>query len=547
MYQALYRKWRPRTFDDVVGQRHITETLKRQVQAGRLSHAYLFTGTRGTGKTTCAKILARAVNCQDLRDGNPCNRCPACVGIENGSILDVLELDAASNNRVDDIRAILDEAVYTPASVKKRVYIVDEVHMLSTQAFNALLQILEEPPEHLMFILATTEIHKVPATIKSRCQQFSFKRIHADEIAARLRYVAGQEDLQLTDEGADLIARLADGGMRDALSLLDQCAGEGGTVDEERVQAVLGLAGNLETAALLEAVADGDGAQALEQLNRLYAGGKEMTALVGELSALVRDLLVRKTAPDAGAGLMTGGYDEATMRRLAGRFDIPRLVQMLRAIQETGAGLARSANRRTDMELCLVTLCDPALDPSPAALAARVARLERGMTCVSKVSETAVQNGPLPDQLAKAPAEQTKPEEPEPEAGKAAREESRPAAGQAALRWPGWSALRDQLKSAMDVGDFVFLGNSAMVEGGWDGRELTLWACNDFIRDRVNQPAVTGAVARMAQRLMGGPVRVAVRVGKAPEDGPKDAVPAEEEPDALEAFLSGSQGNVTVD
>ena len=207
MYQALYRKWRPRTFDDVVGQAHITETLKRQVATGRLSHAYLFTGTRGTGKTTCAKILARAVNCEHPVDGNPCNQCPACLGIENGSILDVLELDAASNNGVDQVRALRDEAVYTPAAVKKRVYIVDEVHMLSTQAFNALLQILEEPPEHLMFILATTEIHKVPATIKSRCQQFSFKRIHADEIAARLRYVAGQEDLQLTDEGADLMAR----------------------------------------------------------------------------------------------------------------------------------------------------------------------------------------------------------------------------------------------------------------------------------------------------------------------------------------------------
>ena len=209
MYQALYRKWRPRTFDDVVGQGHITETLKRQVAAGRLSHAYLFTGTRGTGKTTCAKILARAVNCQDPQDGNPCNHCSSCLGIENGSVLDVLELDAASNNRVDDIRAILDEAMYTPATVKKRVYIVDEVHMLSAQAFNALLQILEEPPEHLMFILATTEIHKVPATIKSRCQQFAFKRIRAEEIAGRLRYVAGQEGINLTDDGANLLARLA--------------------------------------------------------------------------------------------------------------------------------------------------------------------------------------------------------------------------------------------------------------------------------------------------------------------------------------------------
>ena len=224
MYQALYRKWRPRTFDDVVGQSHITDTLKQQVAGDRLSHAYLFTGTRGTGKTTCAKILSRAVNCQAPVDGNPCNQCPACLGIENGSILDVLELDAASNNGVDQVRALRDEAVYTPAAVRKRVYIVDEVHMLTTPAFNALLKILEEPPAHLMFILATTELHKVPATIKSRCQQFSFKRILPGQIAQRLGYVAQQEGIDLTREGAALLARLADGGLRDALSLLDQCA-----------------------------------------------------------------------------------------------------------------------------------------------------------------------------------------------------------------------------------------------------------------------------------------------------------------------------------
>ena len=344
MYQALYRKWRPRMFDDVVGQGHITDTLKRQVEAGRMSHAYLFTGTRGTGKTTCAKLLARAVNCENPVNGNPCNRCPSCLGIENGSVLDVLELDAASNNRVDDIRAILDEAVYSPATVKKRVYIVDEVHMLSTQAFNALLQILEEPPSHLMFILATTEIHKVPATIKSRCQQFAFKRIHGSDISSRLLYVAGQEGIDLTEEGAALVARLADGGLRDALSLLDQCVGSGGTVDEERVYSSLGLAGNLETAAMLEDIAAGNASAAMSRLGRLYAGGKEMSALVSELAALIRDLLVRRTAPEGGAALMTGGYDEMTMRRLSGCFDVPRLVQMLSALQRTGA--AGSASSR---------------------------------------------------------------------------------------------------------------------------------------------------------------------------------------------------------
>ena len=273
MYQALYRKWRPRTFDDVVGQSHITDTLKRQVATGRLSHAYLFTGTRGTGKTTCAKILARAVNCEHPVDGNPCNQCPSCLGIESGSILDVLELDAASNNGVDQVRALRDEAVYTPAAVRKRVYIVDEVHMLSTAAFNALLKILEEPPEHLMFILATTELHKVPATIKSRCQQFSFKRILPGDIAARLAYVAREEGIELRGEGASLLARLADGGLRDALSLLDQCAGPSGPIGEQEVLDALGLAGNLETARLMEQLGGGDTAGALETLARPGGGG----------------------------------------------------------------------------------------------------------------------------------------------------------------------------------------------------------------------------------------------------------------------------------
>ena len=548
MYQALYRKWRPRTFDDVVGQGHITETLKRQVQSGRLSHAYLFTGTRGTGKTTCAKLLARAVNCQNLTDGNPCNSCPACLGIENGSVLDVLELDAASNNKVDDIRAILDEAVYTPATVKKRVYIVDEVHMLSTQAFNALLQILEEPPAHLMFILATTEIHKVPATIKSRCQQFSFKRIHAEEIAARLGYVAEQEGIDLTAEGAELIARLADGGMRDALSLLDQCVGSGGTVDQERVFSALGLAGNLETAALLDCVAEGDTAGVLERLGRLYAGGKEMTALAGEMAALVRDLLVRKTAPKAGPALMTGGFDEATMRRLAGRFDIPRLVQMLTALQKTASELNRSASRRTDMELCLVVLCDPTLDESVAGLSARLSRLEQGGV-VAKPQPAPAAERPAP-QMPKAEPEPAV--KPEPIVETKPKSEPQPAAAPvqpAAAGWPGWATVREALKGAVPVSDYGFLGNTAMCQGRCDGSTVTLWASLDFVRDMLDKPAITGAVAKVVQGIMGVPVRVVVQIGTAPAERivPVSAPPVSEEEDALEAFLSGGLGNVIVE
>ena len=394
MYQALYRKWRPRTFDDVVGQEHITQTLKQQVSGGRLSHAYLFTGTRGTGKTTCAKILSRAVNCQSPVNGNPCNQCLACLGIENGSILDVLELDAASNNGVDQVRALRDEAVYTPAAVKKRVYIVDEVHMLSTPAFNALLKILEEPPAHLMFILATTELHKVPATIKSRCQQFSFKRILPGQIAQRLGYVAQQEGIDLTEEGAALLSRLADGGLRDALSLLDQCAGGGQRVDEQEILDTLGLAGNLETAKLMGQLAQRDTAAALETLSRLYRNGKDVGSVLSELSGLARDLLLRKTAPRGGAALLTGGYDESTMRALGEQFTAQRLLQILKTLQETLPELSRSVNRRTDAELCLIRLSDEGLDESFAGLSARVARLEEQLAKGVPVQAQPVQSAP---------------------------------------------------------------------------------------------------------------------------------------------------------
>ena len=244
MYQALYRKYRPQTFDDVVGQQGVTQTLKNQLQTGRLSHAYLFTGTRGTGKTTCAKILAKAVNCENPQDGNPCNRCAACRSIDAGACMDVLEIDAASNNGVDSVRALRDDAVYTPAEVKKRVYIIDEVHMLSLSAFNALLKIIEEPPEHLLFILATTELHKVPATILSRCQRFAFRRIVPEDIVGRLNYIAYQESIELEPDAAAFLARLADGGLRDAVSLLDQCASAAqGAVTVDEACKVLGLAG----------------------------------------------------------------------------------------------------------------------------------------------------------------------------------------------------------------------------------------------------------------------------------------------------------------
>ena len=578
MYQALYRKWRPRTFDDVVGQGHITGTLKRQVATGRLSHAYLFTGTRGTGKTTCAKILARAVNCQNPQGGNPCNACPACLGIENGSILDVLELDAASNNGVDQVRALRDEAVYTPAAVARRVYIVDEVHMLSVAAFNALLKILEEPPSHLLFILATTELHKVPATIKSRCQQFAFKRILPIQIAQRLQYVAERESIPLTKEGAALLARLADGGMRDALSLLDQCAGGGGAVDEQAILDTLGLAGNVETAALMERLAVRDTAAALETLARLYSGGKDVGSVLGELSSLARDLLLRKTAPQGGAALMAGGYDEATLRRLGELLSAQRLLQMLTQLQKASADLPRSANRRTGAELCLIRLSDEGLDESFAGLSARIARLEERLAkgippsakpkSISKAEPEKARPAPakaegadglppweeeLPPPPDDAPAEEAEYvfDEPEPAPGPepppsapqpAAVQAAPPAQGGDSSFWPSFAAgLRGKAPPTV----MPYLNNPAKVTGVWNNGTLTLWVDSEFTRSVLNKPAVLEKLAQAAASSFGGEPRVSVVTGTPPPSKP--AQPAAAEKDPLDDLMSsfGGLDNIT--
>ena len=398
MYQALYRKYRPKTFDDVVGQEHITETLKKQVETGRLSHAYLFIGTRGTGKTTCAKILAKAVNCEHPVNGNPCNQCAACRGIDDGSILDVVELDAASNNGVDNVRALRDEAVFSPASVRKRVYIVDEVHMLSNSAFNALLKILEEPPEHLMFILATTELHKVPATILSRCQRHSFKRIPVDTITARLNFVAQQEHLDLQPDAAALLARMADGGMRDALTLLDQCCGNE-CISTDAVISAIGLAGNLRTAQLLRSVAAGDTAGALEQFRALWQDGKDPSALLDELSMLQRDLLMQAVAPRGGRELLSGAYDPVTLEELSGAFSSAQLLANLQSIQQTLGAMASQPNPRIAAELCLIRLCRPELCDDVPTLCARMDKLEQ-----------TVYSGAIPAPRASAPAPKAKPE-----------------------------------------------------------------------------------------------------------------------------------------
>ena len=378
MYQALYRKWRPKVFDDVIGQEHITETLKTQVRTGHLSHAYIFIGTRGTGKTTCARILAKAVNCENPVNGNPCNKCRFCRGIEDGSILDIVELDAASNTGVDNVRDLREEAVFSPAVAKKRVYIIDEVHMLSLAAFNALLKIIEEPPEHLMFILATTELQKVPATILSRCQRHSFRRIPTERLAAYLREIAGREALQL-DEAASLqIARLAEGGVRDALSILDQCSSRE-HVTTETVFETMGLAGNLNLVQLLKAVLRHDSTKALTLFQKIWLDGKEPASFLGELNGLIRDTLIVKAAPAGAAELISGNYERAALDGFASAMTKEELLYCADTVQDAIVRIRQVRNPRTVAEICIVSLCDSRTAESVLSLRARISRLEEAL------------------------------------------------------------------------------------------------------------------------------------------------------------------------
>ena len=375
MYQALYRKWRPQTFDEVVGQRHITETLKNQVKSGRLSHAYIFIGTRGTGKTTCARILAKAVNCENPINGNPCCKCPSCLGVAEGSFMDIVELDAASNNGVDNVRALREEAVFSPANLKKRVYIIDEVHMLSQAAFNALLKILEEPPKHLMFILATTELHKVPATILSRCQRHSFRRIDSATIAEYISYVADNERIELASDAAELIARLAEGGVRDALSLLDQCSGRG-RIDLETVYSSMGLAGKRRVVKMLDNIIAQDSEAAVTEFTELWMDGKDPASFLEELSGLLRDVLMLKVAPRSSAELVSGSYDSKTLKSFALNMTVEELSCAMQKLQKAMADIKEVKNTKTAAELCLISLCHNVGGESIAELKARISRLE---------------------------------------------------------------------------------------------------------------------------------------------------------------------------
>ncbi|MEE3374321.1 MAG: DNA polymerase III subunit gamma/tau [Acutalibacteraceae bacterium] len=415
-YQALYRKWRPQVFADVVGQEHVTRTLMNEVRTGRHSHAYLFTGSRGTGKTTCAKIFAKAVNCEHPVNGDPCNCCETCKGIDAGSILDVVEIDAASNNGVDNIREIRDEANFTPVGGKYRVYIIDEVHMLSTGAFNALLKTLEEPPEHVKFVLATTEVHKLPATILSRCQRFDFHRISPEDIAARLTYVAKEENLQLTPGAANLIARLADGALRDALSILDQCIGQSTNIDEATVNAVVGLAGRDYLFQLADSILHRNSAMALAQIDDLYNRSCDMERLCNELINHFRNLMVCKAVKNPKDLIVCSAVELAAYQSVAKKTSMSDILNTLNALGDALVLIRKGLNRRVEMEMALIRLCTDGIytenvqDPVPTTIPERAKMPAPAAPAAEPVSAPAEDPAPAP---AEAPAtEQAAPEAP---------------------------------------------------------------------------------------------------------------------------------------
>lgn len=485
MYQALYRKYRPQTFEDVIGQEHITESLKNQVESGRLSHAYIFIGTRGTGKTTCARILAKAVNCEHPVNGNPCGVCDSCRGIADGSVLDIVELDAASNNGVDNVRTLRDEAVFSPASVKKRVYIIDEVHMLSTPAFNALLKILEEPPEHLMFVLATTELQKVPATILSRCQRHTFKRIPLPRLSAYLLEIAGKEGIRLSEDAAALLAGLGEGSVRDALSMLDQCS-NAGNIGVEEVYNAVGLAGNRRITALFKCIADKNPEEALGLFDTMWNDGKDPAVVIKELCGLARDVLMTKLAPRTAGELIYGGYDRNELADFASALDNGELLGIMDELTKT---LSAVTVGKVSAELCLAKLCSswqPAAVRAPAPARSAAPKSEAVVKPECPVKEAPVPEPAVPPTVPERSAEPT---------------------GEAADFWFNvCSAVKADVP--FDVGRQ--LNNTDVVIGELQGDALVLQVEPSFWMGRFNRSDVLQAFTKAGSEIVGKPISVRV-------------------------------------
>lgn len=516
MYRVLYRKWRPAVFTDVSGQEHITSTLQNEVSSGRLNHAYLFTGSRGTGKTTCAKILAKAVNCLNPQNGNPCGECEICKGIDDGSILDIVEMDAASNRKIDDIRQIIDEVQFKPAKCKYRVYIVDEVHMLTTEAFNALLKTLEEPPEHVIFILATTEVHKLPQTIRSRCQRFDFHRIPPKAIADRVEYVVSQENAEITESAALMLASVADGALRDALSLLDSCLAVSSHIDEEVVRNAAGLVSKTYLFELAAAIINKNPTKSLEIIDRLYSESKDMARLCDELVEHFRALMLIKTIKNPRDILIMSDDEFEQAVTQSDYLSLADIVFYMDVLSRAYQRMGRGTGDRTELEMALVKLSATELDGTVEALTARVTALEkavkRGITVnYAQPAQQSVQAEAT--QSASVPNTQTKVEEPfakpEPEHKKAPvakpAPEVKPVAQRAsvnldelydnAVPFARWVEVVDSLKSVSRSIAAAFAGSTAYESGNY----LLIDTNNELAFDLLRQ---NGRRAEIKQTLL---------------------------------------------
>ena len=516
MYRVLYRKWRPAVFTDVSGQEHITSTLQNEVSSGRLNHAYLFTGSRGTGKTTCAKILAKAVNCLNPQNGNPCGECEICKGIDDGSILDIVEMDAASNRKIDDIRQIIDEVQFKPAKCKYRVYIVDEVHMLTTEAFNALLKTLEEPPEHVIFILATTEVHKLPQTIRSRCQRFDFHRIPPKAIADRVEYVVSQENAEITESAALMLASVADGALRDALSLLDSCLAVSSHIDEEVVRNAAGLVSKTYLFELATAIINKNPTKSLEIIDRLYSESKDMARLCDELVEHFRALMLIKTIKNPRDILIMSDDEFEQAVTQSDYLSLADIVFYMDVLSRAYQRMGRGTGDRTELEMALVKLSATELDGTVEALTARVTALEkavkRGITVnYAQPAQQSVQAEAA--QSASVPNTQTEVEEPfakpEPEHKKAPvakpAPEVKPVAQRAsvnldelydnAVPFARWVEVVDSLKSVSRSIAAAFAGSTAYESGNY----LLIDTNNELAFDLLRQ---NGRRAEIKQTLL---------------------------------------------
>ncbi|MHC1694927.1 MAG: DNA polymerase III subunit gamma/tau [Eubacteriales bacterium] len=493
MYQALYRKWRPKTFGDVYGQEHITKILAAEIKSGRTSHAYLFTGTRGTGKTSCAKIFAKAVNCLSPVDGSPCNECAICKGIDRGTVMDVVEMDAASNNKVDDIRDLRGMVDYTPADASYKVYIIDEVHMLSTSAFNALLKTLEEPPEHIKFILATTEVQKIPVTILSRCQRFDFKRIPIKLIEKRLAQVAASEGLSLSPEASALISRMSGGAMRDALSLLERCAGQGNDIDRDSASAVLGDTGREIFFDLAGKIAAEDIGAALELSDRINSI-KEPSAFADELLSVLRDMLVIKNTADPSRYVDAADSEMAELRDTASRFDTDTLILHCDILEDTLKNMSRlTADKRVLLELAIIRMCRPAQEKGSRALQVRLSALENR---ISELSSGVVVSSPKKEEDEPAPPLRTDKSD-KPAAEREVKAEQKPDSPQPEKAFAGYGELIEGLtgKNSMIAG---FLRRSKCV---LCGDTLYIRTADSFTADMLNKPDTKSIIEQQVGTL----------------------------------------------